>query len=339
MGEIKPSYDTNRQVLGKLFPLDTPFNVILDTSEVCNFKCSYCFRADQDKAHWGYAKDNQLMKWELFVNAVEQIKHFPQEVKQISLSNHGEPLANRKVPDMVRYIKNTGVSSRIAIHTNASFLDEEYVYDLADSNIDKIIVSLQGLNEVKYYETCGVKIDYKQFYENLCLLYSIKKNTQIHIKIANTALEENEAEQFYEKYQCISDRVFIEQIVPIWKDVKIDGISDEVQNKYGRSFEKQQCCPLIFHTVVIAPNGDVYPCTQLLSPYKLGNINDVGIVELWNSSLRKELLYKQCKIENPDLCKNCYILQNCIYTEEDMIDSYRGEILERLGNIVNENNR
>lgn len=334
MGEIKPSYDTKRQVLGKIFPLNTPFNVILDTSEVCNFKCNYCFRADQEKKHWGYAKNNQIMEWEVFIKAVGQIKYFPQEVKQISLSNHGEPLANRKLPDMVRYIKKEGIGSRISIHTNASLLDNKYVYDLADSNIDRIVISLQGLDAEKYYEVCGVKISYEMFYKNLCLLYRIKKDTKIHIKISNAALKEGEEEKFYEMYRPIADQVYVEQIVPIWKDVKTGDASCEVQNKFGKIFEKQKCCPLIFHTMVITPNGDVYPCTQLLSSYVLGNINSAEIVDLWNSPMRKELLVRQCKIDNPSVCTDCYILQNSIYAKEDMIDSYREEILQRLeGNI------
>lgn len=330
MGEIKPSYDTNRQILGEILPLDTPFNVILDASEACNFKCNYCFRSDQNKSHWGYAKDNQLMPWDIFVRAVEQIKAFPQEVKQISLSNHGEPLTNRKLPDMVRYIKNEGITSRISIHTNASLLDERYVYELADSNIDRIVISLQGLDEDKYLETCGVKINYKVFYENLKLLYKIKKDTKIHIKIANVALKENEEDKFYEMYKPISDRVFIEQIVPIWKDVNIEKIQNVVQNKYGEKFEKQQCCPLIFHTVVISPNGDVYPCTQLLTTHKIGNINEKSIAECWNDTERIALLLNQLTLKQEVLCKDCYILQNSIYSKEDMIDKYREEIQNRI---------
>ena len=32
--KIKPSYDENRQVLGKIYPLSTPFTVILDVITV-----------------------------------------------------------------------------------------------------------------------------------------------------------------------------------------------------------------------------------------------------------------------------------------------------------------
>ena len=331
MGKKKPSYDTNRQVLGRIFPLDTPFNIILDVSEACNFKCNYCFRAEQNKECWGCAKDNQIMNWELFIKAVEQMKGFPQEVKQISLSNHGEPLVNRRLPDMVKLIKSEGIKSRVSIHTNASLLDEKYVYELADSRIDRIVVSLQGLDGKQYRITCGVKIDYEKFYGNLSLLYEKKKkNTQIHIKIANTALEESDKDKFFEMYEPIADRVFIEHIVPIWENINIDGVSDLLQNKYGTIFEKQLCCPLIFHTIVITPNGDVYPCTQLLRTDKLGNVKQQSLQELWECEYRHKLLMRQCKLDNPEICNNCYIRQNSIYAKEDMIDDYREEILQRL---------
>ena len=117
MGIIKPSYDENRQMLGEIYPLDTPFNVIIDSSEVCNFKCNYCFRSTENKGNWGYASCNKNMEWDLFVKIVDQIKEFPNKVKQISLSNHGEPLCNRRLPDMVRYIKKEPRKNPLRIST------------------------------------------------------------------------------------------------------------------------------------------------------------------------------------------------------------------------------
>lgn len=200
--KIKPSYDENRQVLGKIYPLSTPFTVILDSSEVCNFRCNYCFRGQDDKSKWGYAVDNKLMDDDIFHIAVEQIKDFPEMVKTISLSNHGEPLCNRNIPDMVRYIKNQGITSKISIHTNAAMLDEEYAKDLADSNIDRIVISLQGLKEAKYREICKAQINFDEFYHNIEVLYENKKNTQICYKIMDSVLDKGE-EEFY---RCFSYR-------------------------------------------------------------------------------------------------------------------------------------
>ena len=142
MGEIKPSFDTNRQILGQILPLDTPFTVIVDTSEACPFRCDYCFRSDPDK-------------------------------------KNGEPLCNRRLPDMARYLKQNHVSGRVSIHTNAALLDEKYALDLAESGIDRIVVSLQGLTAEKYREVCGFPLDYEVFYRNLKILYEAKTNTQI----------------------------------------------------------------------------------------------------------------------------------------------------------------
>lgn len=328
--KIAPSYDFHRSILGEIFPLSTPFNVILDVSEACNFRCKYCFRGQDDKAKWGYAKDASFMEWDLFQRAISQIQEFPEEVRQISLSGHGEPLCNRKLPDMVRYIKRQGIKSRISIHTNAAMLDEEYAKDLADSNIDRIVVSLQGLSSEKYEEICKVNIDFDVFFQNLSVLYENKKNTQIYFKIMDVALENEEEDKFYEMFSSIGDRVFIEHEVPIWKGIGNDAENVKAVNKYGNGFPRQECCPLIFHTIVVNPIGDVYPCTQLLNPHVLGNINNHTLLELWNSKERKNLLIRQCRKDNPEMCNDCFILQNSIYAKEDMIDEYRMEILRRL---------
>lgn len=330
--KIMPSFDHKRSVLGEIFPLKTPFNVIVDTSERCNFQCKYCFRSDDDKSKWGYAKDNLLMDWNIFEKIVDQIKQFDDEVRQISLSGHGEPLCNRKIPDMVRYIKQQGIRSRVSIHTNASLLDQEFIADLIDSDIDRIVVSLQGLSSEKYWEVCHAKIDFEQLYLNLRYLYNKKNHTQVHIKVMDVALEKGEEDKFYQMFTPIGDRVFIEQEVPIWKGVDLGKGKHEIENKYGNSFPMQKCCPLIFHTIVIAPNGDVYPCTQLLREDKLGNVNESTLTEMWAGGERRNLLLRQCELNNPEVCEQCYIRQNSIYTKEDMIDDNRLRIKERLEN-------
>ncbi|MDD5900938.1 MAG: radical SAM protein [Lachnospiraceae bacterium] len=329
---IKPSFDENRQRLGDILPLKVPFNVLLDSSEVCNFRCSYCFRADKDKSVWGYAKKNNLMEWDTFVRAIEQMKAFEEPVKQISLSGHGEPLCNRRIPDMVRYIKKNGVADRVSLHTNASLLDEMYVSELVDSEIDRVVVSLQGMTSEKYEQVCGIAVDVDRLYEMLSLFYEKKRNTKLHIKIADAALESGEEKAFYERFLPIADRAFVERIVPIWKDTEYSRqqIQSMTQNKYGSIFPKQRCCPVVFHTMFVTPGGEVYPCTQLLYPKSLGNVMESSLVQMWNSEERKRLLQEQLELCSPEICEDCYIKDNSIFTEEDMIDAYREEILARL---------
>lgn len=330
--KIQASYDKDRQCLGEIYPLSTPFTVILDASEACNFRCNYCFRATDSLDAWGdYAIKKNLMKWNVFEQAVKQIKEFPETVKQISLSNHGEPLCNHKLPEMVRYIKEQGITSRISIHTNGSLLDRKYALELAESGIDKIVVSLQGLTGAKYKEVCATELDFDDFYQNLKCLYDNKKeNTIINIKIMDVAVG-NLEEEFYEMFSNVADHVFVEKMVPIWKNTYNDeNNSPKVLNKYGDAFPYQECCPLLFNTLVITPEGDVYPCTQVLSKECLGNIFDGSLIEFWNGKERTELLRKQLLLQAPESCNGCYIKQNSIFSKKDMIDDYRMEILKRL---------
>ena len=254
------------------------------------------------------------MPWEIFTRTVEQIKEFPDEVKQISLSHHGEPLCNPRLPHMAKYIKEQGIRSRISMHTNASLLNDEIVDMLAESEIDKIVVSLQGLSAGKYREICKADVDFSALVRNLGRLHEKKVTTQLFVKVMDASLEEGEAQLFYDMFAPIADRVFIEKEVQIWKDLETkDG--NMIYNKYGTDFPRQQCCPLIFHTIVVIPNG---------------NVKEDTLKNFWCSSARMELLKRQCLLENPDICRDCFIGQNSIYAREDMIDEYREEILERL---------
>lgn len=334
--KIIPSFDSNRCVLGEALPLKTPFTVILDSSEVCNFKCNYCFRSEKNEKAWGYAKENNLMSKEIFKLAVSQIQHFSDKVRQISLSHQGEPLANRNLPWMVRYMKENGIKGRVSIHTNGSLLTPSYIDELVESEIDRVIISLQGLSSEQYQMICGYNIDYNQFFDNLKYLYKVKNNTQICIKVMDIALNKGEEKLFYERFSPIADRVFVEKVIHIWKEKDYSNSDKDGElafNKYGMGFYAQKVCPLIFHTIVVLPNGDVYPCTQLLQKQKLGNIREQSLVELWNSRQRKKMLLEQCQLSAPQLCADCGIRQNTIYSKEDMIDNYREQIMHRLSDM------
>lgn len=340
MSKIQPSYDTNRQILGKLFPLDTPNTVIIDSSELCNFRCSYCFRSDDNKENWSYAANQGIMDWDVFERTFEQIKMFPHDVRQISVSHHGEPLINQRLPLMVRYMREHGYSGRISMHTNGSMINRDNAKEIGECGFSRIIVSIQGVDPSYYLKTCSYKIDWEEFTSSLSLLYQAKEKvgngTEIFVKIADVALSGRTEDDFYNIFNKISDRMFVEKVVPIWKDIDNDinknmTEGNEVISKFGNKFPRQKCCRIAFDTVVVLPNGDIYPCTQLLGPQKMGNIFDTSLVEYWNSEDRKQLLRDILTLETPHMCDNCYILQNSIYTKEDMIDDYREEILGRMG--------
>jgi len=333
--KIKPSYNTNRISLGENLPLDTPLSVIMDTSERCNFRCVYCFRAGEQVRSWGYAASNALMSWEVFERAAKQLSWFPHKIKLISLSGHGEPLCHPDLVKMAHKLNELGVTERIEMHTNASLLTEENAAVISKAGFSRIVVSLQGLDAATYKKVCGVKINWEQFYNNLKLLYENKdQNLKIHMKISDMALNkekyQEEENKFYSLFSDIADSAFVENAVPLWENICIE--SATTKNKYGYDYSDINYCPLVFYKIVIAPNGEIYPCTRLPEPVSLGNIHDITVFDAWNSRERLDFLKEHLQYTRHNFapCSGCFVPINSVMSQEDIIDSYKDIILQRI---------
>lgn len=328
-------YQEKRIVLGKEVPLDSPMSVIIDTSEVCNLKCVYCFRGHEESRDSSYVWKNNIMSWELFILTIKQIKKFNQMPKRIVLNGNGEPLINKDLPKMVKYIKKSIPESSVEIHTNGVLLTKELAIALAESGIDKINISLQGVTAKKYKEVAGVDIDFDEFLNGIKTLYTYKLNTILNILIVDVAMEDDEKDILYDLFQPISDNIVINHAVPLWKNVDYESVLKEssVQvNKYGKVVPYQKACSLIFYTLIITPDGDVYPCTQHTMKLNLGNIKNKTLKECWNSKERIDFLKQHVKYGRGSItdCKDCYIAQNSIMSDKDSLNDYLDEIYHRI---------
>ncbi|MCI9365032.1 radical SAM protein [bacterium 1XD42-1] len=341
MIDIKASYNEERLCLGEKLPLDTPLSVILDISERCNFKCNYCFRSTERNEGWDYAAKNNLITMKLLKLAVKQLGEFPQKIKSISLSGHGEPLCNPELISIVRYLKKADVTERIEMHTNASVLTEETAKNIAQSGFSKIVVSLQGLDADTYQKVCGIKLNWNTFYERLQILYQNKSSElKIHIKISEAALKkenyEAEKERFYSMFGPIANTVSIEKVTPLWKNLRVG--SEEMINKYGQKIGIVECCPIVFYKIWVAPDGEIYPCTGLPAPMSFGNIRNTSLTEAWNGQKRQEFLRSHLRRSRGGYaaCMDCFVPVNTVTMDKDRIDPYRKEILARMGEFANE---
>lgn len=278
---------------------------------------------------------------EIFKLAVQQLSEFPQTIKTVSLSGHGEPLCNHDIAQMARWLNTSAIAEHVEMHTNASLLTEETAIQIAKSGFSRIVVSLQGLDASMYEQTCGIRINWEQFYNNLKLLYHNKPTTlKIHIKISEAALHKNDfnndKEKFYSLFGNIADSIFIEKVTPLWKNVRID--TEWTKNKFWQEHGEIKYCPLLFYKIWVAPDGEIYPCTGLPSPMSLGNICKVSLRDAWTGRKRLEFLKEHLLSErrlNP-ACIDCFVPINTIASEKDIIDAYKQEILNRLVNKVNE---
>jgi len=325
-------YSTDRIPLGKSAPLDTPLRFAISLSEVCNLKCIYCFRSVTDTLQSGYTTE-KFMSWEIFNKVVEQMKEFPSPIKKVFFNVTGEPLCHKDMPKMVKHFKSQMPEPITAIQTNATLLNPQLSEQIVDSGLDQILISLQGLSGTKYKEMCGVYIDFDKLFENIAYLYKIRGETKIYVKVPDIALGQDEEATFLQLFSPICNQATIERINPIFSEVdytKITGVSNDTANRVGTDFGKQRVCPIAFYHMVVTTNGNVYPCVQSRPPFSLGKIQNNSCKEIWNGSSRMDLLKDLLKRNFVPVCADCVSVSACIKSEEDIIDPYSDEILDRI---------
>jgi Predicted Fe-S oxidoreductases len=245
--EIKPIAGLERRILSEVIPLSGPFTVYIFPTTFCNFKCSYCAHSlKRDIIKEKYGLTPQHMSLDTLTCIITQLKVFPNKLKVISLTGHGEPLLNPKLSTMVEMVKTANVTERVEIITNASLLTHGIADDLIHAGLDTIRISIQGLSSKKYYDICGYSLNFDTLIENIRYFYHRKKNCNVYVKIMDIALDPGEEKKFYSLFNDISDRMYIEKCRPVYNGVKMTDNMDSIMDRYGRLHENRKICPLCF---------------------------------------------------------------------------------------------
>ena len=329
---IKPIYDDKRVKLSEVVPLNTPFSIYLSPTSACNFKCIYCAHSldlAEMKKRYGFVKETMTL--DTYIKAITQLSQFPEKIKLLSLTGHGEPLLNKNIADMVKIAKESKVFERVEIISNGSLLSKEMSKNLISSGLDTLKISLQGISSSKYGEICKTNINFEKYMENIQYFYKNRKATQLFAKILDVALEKDEEEKFYNLFSNCSDRMFIEKVQKTYDGVKVTDQLDINYDRQGRVIEKRKVCPLAFFMLGIQPNGDVKPCDSIYVPIVLGNVNFDNIADIWQS--KKHLGFWRLQLTKKrhtnTFCKVCCAPDD-VSQPEDVLDEAAEKILSRL---------
>lgn len=310
--------------LSEVIPLRTPYKMNIDVANACNFKCKFCFHALDDLELNRVGFNSGIMNFELFTMIVDQIKEFPDRIKCIGLSGIGEPLLNKKLPDMIALVKESNIADKIVVTTNGSFLNEELIIDLVNSGLDEMIISVEALSEEKYFDVTGVHIDFERFIENIAFLNEHKRNCKIYIKIVDIAFDENDTEEkFHLMFDDKCDMAYVEQIIPQFDPIDYSKIKTEYDKTlYGKKLIRAEVCPLVFYVMQITTSGNVSPCcVDYNESVVFGNVKNQSLINIWNNETFNNFRLMQLKKQRFDniLCKSCsYTSYNA--REEDIID-------------------
>lgn len=334
--EIKPYYDINRKKLSDIIPLPCPFTVFIEQTRHCNLKCFYCIHStrnipDGEFASLGYSIKH--MEFDMYKRIIKQLSEFPKGIKRIVFSGLGEPLMNPQLPEMIRIAADAQIADRLEVVTNGILLTPELSDKLIEAGLTNINISIQGISSDQYEKTCGMRIDFEQFIDNLTYLYHHRKNTKIYIKAIDATLKTKDDEKrFYEIFGNITDRIYVEHLIVMQQQMdSFKSVVDRTKNFYNEEFDlNRKVCAPSFYFLQIGCDFDTFPCPVpgLGKGLSMGNVKDNTLLEIWNGTKRKKHLRTMLQLEKDSIpeCNNCTCF-NCINNPLENLDAEANQLL------------
>lgn len=323
--------NTNRVALQTVLPLETPFSLFIDVCNACNFKCRFC--AIQTEQVTSFKK--QSMSWELFKKIIDDLTDFPSPLKMLRLAANGEPLINKDLPRMIAYAKNKKITEHIEIVTNASLLTPEMSDGLIDAGLDRIRISIEAPDAEGYEAMCGYKIDWKEFLNNITYFYEHRKQCEVYIKTVDAAIKNEEQRKlFYEEFENICDKIFIEHVIPIWTDYKKIYDNFEIEKGeglHGHQIRDVNICPFPFYSFVINPDGEVTVCcNDWKRGISVGNVLKEKVKDIWGGEKYRSFLtgmLRKGRVKNHTTCATC---EYPMFDSVDNLDPFRDMLVKKF---------
>jgi MoaA/NifB/PqqE/SkfB family radical SAM enzyme len=124
----------------------SPTVVFIEVTNRCNLLCQTCPRTFFER------EPLKSLSFDEFVTIAEQ---FP-AMQRASLHGIGEPLLNRELPRIIRYLKQRHV--QVVINSNGTLLTPRWSRALVESGLDEYRCSIDGANPATYARIRGANL-------------------------------------------------------------------------------------------------------------------------------------------------------------------------------------
>jgi len=322
----------NRTKLETVAPLQTPFIINVDPADSCNFECSFCPTGDKQLMK-DIGRPFKAMDFDVYKKIIDDIKEFDQPLKVLRLYKDGEPLLNTHFAEMIKYAKDSGNILKVDTTTNASLLNPKRNLEIIEAGLDRINVSVEGVNAKQYKEFANYKIDFDKFVANIKHFYDNRKQCEVVVKINGDTLSEDDKAFFTATFKDIADGVYIEHIMSCWPEFELrDGLeANQEHGIYGQAIEEVSVCPYVFYSFSLNSDGQASLCFLDWSRKLLiGDTKTETVKDIWLGDKMRDYqkMFLRHDRKNHPVCGNCGQMTHGM---PDNIDKFADEILQKLG--------
>lgn len=296
--------------------------VDLHVTNRCNLKCKHCVYTSGE--------------WDMPDMTLETVKKIIPALKKLGVEEvhitGGEPLVNKEFFEIARCLHENGFGTRV--QTNGILITPDIAKRLKKCGIEYVLISIDGLEKThNSFRNNDKSFDYAIKAVKICL------EAGLYTRV-NTVINKSNVQDLPELIKYINnlkpDQHSFFYLTPVGRGKNIKNLMlsleewKEVEKIVEKSGRENKCIEKIrLQNVIknneddkkcrddnclILANGDVYHCVFFIySPYKLGNIYNEDLYEIWTKNIDKvleetsneKILSKQCNKQKQNCQCNC----------------------------------
>lgn len=288
-----------------------PWSLSVETGTFCNLSCLECPSGQKQ-----FTRPTGVLSLENFKTIIDKQKKY---LIWLILYFQGEPYLNRSFFEMVQYAHSQNIFTSTS--SNGHFLDPKNAEKTVASGLDRIIISLDGLDQSSY-EKYRVGGNFKQVIRGIENLVEAKKRMKsshpfIVVQFIVFKTNEHQIEQVKKLTKELkADKVELKTAQIYSKDDKNNLIPEDLKyRRYQQSEDGQWIikkkipnkCNRMWRASVITWDGQVVPCCfDKDASHQMGNLLEDSFHNIKNNqaytSFRNQVFSKRTSIE---ICKNC----------------------------------
>ena len=290
-----------------------PLHLDIELSGICNLKCADCFQDNMIKEPLG------LMDFDVFKRIIDEGSN--KGLCAIKLQIRGESFLHPKLFDCISYAKDNGVLD-VQITTNATLLNDENIEKVLYSKLDAIIFSVDSHHKHSYLDKNKMN-NYSAVEHNIKKLLAQKRMNDKKLPWVRlrSSIEKCDLKSFQDTKEYLKRNFPGADIYIVGKIHNFRNDKESYPNLH-KDYDLKACSHLM-QRLSIFWNGDVTTCCMdFNNTFKLGNIKDQSIEDIWLSSKIhnfRTIHYEQNRLKMP-ICNNCHVCVQ-LKNENEVYDS------------------
>jgi len=282
--------------LAEALPLATPLSLMVDPSNGCNFRCTFCPTGD-GSLHRAQPRRATILKLDLFHKILADLDAFADPIQVLHLYKDGEPLTNPALAEMVGAAKACGRVRRVELTTNGALMTEERARDLVEAGLDGIRFSIYGLDDQAYQCTTGTGTRFEAILAAVQTFHRVKSalnpSLHMHCKMVDTGLSSEQQQRFHTLFAPLADSLHIDPAVG-WAGVHGQDfpstLADWARQRGLEPPPRRHACSEPFMKLAVNANGLVSPCcVDWAQDLIVGDVVRESLHAIWTGSRLRDL--------------------------------------------------